>query len=175
MRVRSCPVTPWGLAQQQGAAAGRIALDLVLFSCAGSTSRMFLAPGLPVVIFCWGLPRLPRHAADERASVAAMFTSPGPYVSVEWSARMRRPREQFSARKLRRPLNTAALASFSEPSRCLVFVDGGERCAASSAWICECGQLRLPSCECGQLRLPSRVLAALYTFESSPPSCAPLR
>ena len=63
----------------------------------------FLAPGLPVVILFWGSPRLPRHAAVERASVAAMFTSPGPYISVEWSARRRRPREQFSARKLRRP------------------------------------------------------------------------
>lgn len=69
----------------------------------GRPRACFLAPRLPVVILFWGSPRLPRHAAVERASVAAMFTSPGPYISVEWSARRRRPREQFSARKLRRP------------------------------------------------------------------------
>ena len=90
-----------------------------------------------------GFTPLPRHAAVERASVAVMFTSPGPYVSVEWPARMRRPREQFSARKLRRPLNTAALASFSEPSRCLVFVDGCERCAASSMSLLRWTRLRV--------------------------------
>ena len=40
-RVRRCPVSPWGLAQQQGAAAGRIALYLVFSDAPGD------APGLP--------------------------------------------------------------------------------------------------------------------------------
>ena len=68
------------------------------------TSRMFFqAPGLPVVILFWGSPRCLGTLPSSVRQWLSMFTSPGPYSSVEWSARMRRPREQLSARKLRRP------------------------------------------------------------------------
>ena len=73
-----------------------------------------LAPGLPGGHPFLGLPPF-ASARSRRACASGSQCSPRQVPIPAWSGphAMRRPREQPSARKLRRPLNTAALESFS--------------------------------------------------------------